>query len=92
MRLIGASNLNIRIPFIIEGLLLGALGSIIPIIMTIYGYISLYQRFNGQLFSPFIKLIPPTPFVYTTSLLLLGIGIVVGMFGSWRAVRKHLKI
>ncbi len=92
MRLIGASNLNIRIPFIIEGLLLGALGSIIPIIMTIYGYISIYQKFNGQLFSPFIKLIPPTPFVYTTSLLLLGIGIIVGMFGSWRAVRKHLKI
>lgn len=92
MRLIGASNLNIRIPFIIEGLLLGALGSIIPILMTIYGYDMLYQRFGGQLFSPFIKLIPPTPFVYTTSLILLGIGVLVGMFGSWRAVRKHLKI
>lgn len=92
MRLIGASNLNIRIPFIIEGLLLGALGSIIPILMTIYGYGALYQRFGGQLFSPFIKLIPPTPFVYTTSLILLGIGVLVGMFGSWRAVRKHLKI
>ena len=92
MRLIGASNLNIRIPFIIEGLLLGALGSIIPIIATIYGYSTLYSNFNGQLFSPFIKLIPPTPFIYTTSLILLGIGIIVGMFGSWRAVRKHLKI
>ncbi len=92
MRLIGASNLNIRIPFIIEGLLLGALGAIIPIIMTIYGYVSVYQHFDGHLFSPFIKLIPPTPFVYTISLLLLGIGVLVGMFGSWRAVRKHLKI
>ena len=92
MRLIGASNLNIRVPFIIEGLLLGALGSIIPIIITIYGYETLYSSFNGQLFSPFIKLIPPTPFVYTTSLVLLGIGILVGMFGSWRAVKKHLKI
>ena len=92
MRLIGASNLNIRIPFIIEGLLLGALGSIIPIILTIYGYNTIYHNFDGQLFSPFIKLIPPTPFVYTISLLLLGIGIIVGMFGSWRAVRKHLKI
>jgi len=92
MRLIGASNLNIRIPFIIEGLILGALGAIIPIIGTIYGYNAIYTNFNGQLFSPFIKLIPPAPFVYTISLILLGIGILVGMFGSWRAVRKHLKI
>ena len=92
MRLIGASNLNIRIPFIIEGLLLGALGSIIPILTTIYGYNALYRNFDGHLFSPFIKLIEPVPFVYTTSLILLGIGIAVGMFGSWRAVRKYLKI
>ena len=92
MRLIGASNLNIRIPFIIEGLLLGLLGSIIPVALTIYGYNSLYHHFNGQLFSPFIKLVEPVPFVYYTSLILVGIGILVGMFGSWRAVRKHLKI
>ncbi len=92
MRLIGASNLNIRVPFIIEGLILGALGAIIPIILTIYGYNAIYTNFNGQLFSPFIKLLAPTPFVYTISLSLLGIGVLVGMFGSWRAVRKHLKI
>ena len=92
MRLIGASNLNIRIPFIIEGLLLGALGSIVPILLTIYGYTALYKNFDGHLFSPFIKLIKPVPFIYTTSLILLVIGVAVGMFGSWRAVRKHLKI
>ncbi len=92
MRLVGASNLNIKIPFIFEGLLLGALGSVIPIIITIYGYTALYGHFNGQLFSPFIKLVPATPFVYYLSLILLCIGILVGMFGSWRAVRKHLKI
>lgn len=92
MRLVGASNLNIKIPFIIEGLFLGMIGSIIPIVATIYGYVALYENFDGQLFSPFIKLIKPDPFVYTISLVLLAIGILVGMFGSWKAVRKHLKI
>ena len=93
MRLVGASNVSIKIPFVIEGLFLGFLGSIIPIIITIYGYMSLYDFFGGKLFSSSLaKLIEPTPFVYLASLLLMIIGILVGMFGSWRAVRKYLKI
>lgn len=92
MRLVGASNINIKIPFIFEGLFLGIIGAIIPIIATTYGYLALYENFNGQLFSPFIKLIKPEPFMYQVSGVLLLIGIAVGMFGSWRAVRKHLKI
>lgn len=92
MRLVGASNVTIKIPFMIEGLFLGILGSIVPIVITTYGYMSLYKNFNGQLFSPFIKLISPTPFIYYVSGILLLIGVLVGMFGSWRAVRRHLKI
>lgn len=92
MRLVGASNTNIKIPFIIEGLLLGILGSIIPIILTTYGYSALYSNFDGQLFSPFIKLIEPQPFIFQISGVLIIIGMLVGMFGSWRAVRKYLKI
>ena len=92
MRLVGASNINIKIPFIFEGLFLGILGSIIPIVATIYGYVAIYENTGGQLFSPLIKLIEPQPFVYATSLILVAIGILVGMFGSWRAVRKYLKI
>ena len=93
MRLVGASNISIKIPFVIEGLFLGLLGSIVPIVITIYGYISLYDFFGGKLFSSSLaKLIEPSPFVYLASLLLVIIGILVGMFGSWRAVRKYLKI
>lgn len=92
MRLIGASNLNIRIPFIIEGLILGLLGSIVPVFCLIYGYNAFYMETKGHLFSNFIKLIKPIPFIYTTSFLLVLIGILVGMFGSWRAVKKYLKI
>lgn len=92
MRLVGASNMNIKIPFILEGLFLGIIGSIIPIIITTYGYEMLYSNFDGQLLSPFIKLIEPTPFIYYVSGVLLLIGMLVGMFGSSRAVRKFLKI
>lgn len=92
MRLVGASNISIKVPFVIEGLFLGLIGSIIPIIITIYGYSSLYKFFDGKLFSTLAKLIEPTPFVYLASLLLAIIGVLVGMFGSWQAVKKYLKI
>lgn len=92
MRLVGASNINIKLPFMFEGLILGILGSIIPIIITIYGYTALYNHFDGQLFTQFIKLINPGSFVYLVSLVLLAIGMIVGMFGSYKAVRKYLKI
>lgn len=92
MRLVGASNINIKIPFILEGLLLGILGSIVPILLTIIGYRAIYDHFNGVLFSQLIKLVKPEPFIYFISLVLLGIGMVVGMVGSARAVKKYLKI
>ena len=92
MRLVGASNINIKIPFIFEGLFLGILGSIIPIVATILSYDALYKHFNGQIGSPFIQLITPLPFTYFISIILLIIGVLVGMFGSLGAVKKHLKI
>jgi len=92
MRLVGAGNLTIKMPFVVEGMILGAIGSIIPILLVIYGYFAIYRHFGGQLFSPLIRLITPEPFIYLVSLIVLVIGILVGMIGSYRAVRKYLKI
>ena len=44
MRLVGASNSYIKLPFFFEGIILGFLGSILPIFMSCYGYIYLYQN------------------------------------------------
>lgn len=92
MRLVGASNFTIKTPFIIEGMILGTFGSIVPIIITTYGYMAFYKHFNGYLFSELIKLVSPEPFIYQVSLIVLGIGILVGMIGSAGAVRRFLKI
>lgn len=91
-RLVGASNFSIKQPFVIEGLLIGLIGSIIPILVTIYGYVALYDKTGGKIFSQFIRLIKPFPFVFEVSGVLVVIGIIVGMIGSSSAVRKYLKI
>lgn len=92
MRLVGASNITIKLPFLFEGFIIGVVGSIIPICITIYGYVILYSRMHGKLFSNMIMLIKPYPFVFNISLILLGIGALVGMYGSIKAVRKYLKV
>ncbi len=92
MRLVGASNFTIKTPFIVEGMILGVFGSIIPIIISTYGYLVFYNHFDGYLFSELIQLIKPEPFMYMTSLIVLVIGILVGMIGSASAVKKYLKV
>lgn len=92
MRLVGTSNYAIKLPFIFEGLFLGIIGSIIPIIVTIYGYIIAYSKLDGHLFSKMISLVKPFSFVLYVSLILVVIGGIVGVFGSYKAVRKYLKV
>ena len=92
MRLVGISNFVIKLPFVIEGLFLGIFGSIIPIIASIWGYTIMYDELEGHLFTNLIKMIEPFPFTIYLSLILLVVGAVVGMIGSYTTVRKYLKI
>lgn len=93
MRVVGASNLTIKNPFIIEGFIIGVLGSIIPVIATIYGYTAFYNGLDdGHLMTVWLEFIDPHPFIFVVSLIIVAIGALVGMFGSSRAVRKYLKV
>lgn len=92
MRLVGTSNTVIKLPFIFEGLFLGILGSIIPILVTIYGYVFFYDKLDGKMFTDIFTLVKPYNFVWQVSGVLIIIGALVGMYGSYKAVRKYLKI
>ena len=92
MRLVGTSNYAIKLPFIFEGLFLGIIGSIIPIILTVSGYIIAYSKLDGHLFSKMVSLVKPFSLVLYVSIVLVIIGALVGVIGSYKAVRKYLKV
>ncbi|KOS66697.1 cell division protein FtsX [Lysinibacillus contaminans] len=92
MKLVGASNSFVRIPFVLEGMWLGVLGSIIPIAVVITLYHNVYKNIAPRLQGEFIQLLEFSPLVYQVSGLLLLIGVLIGVWGSFMSVRKFLKI
>jgi cell division transport system permease protein len=91
MRNVGARNGYIRSPFLVEGIVIGILGSIIPILLTIFGYIYLYDLLGGIFLTEVFTLLPPHPFVLQLSLGLLILGVIVGFIGSYISVTKYLR-
>ncbi|MDO4500439.1 MAG: permease-like cell division protein FtsX [Erysipelotrichaceae bacterium] len=90
MKNVGATNGYIRGPFMVEGVIIGILGSIIPIACMIAGYLYLYNMSNGVILGVF-TLTNPKPFLYYLCAVLAGIGIVVGYIGSFLSVNKLLR-
>lgn len=93
MKLVGASFAHVTVPFLIEGLIIGILGSVGPILFTIYGYQFLYELFGGVLVIPMLQMATPFPMVYELGVLMGIISIIVSLLGSFFAVIKYsLKI
>lgn len=92
MRLVGTSNIVIKLPFIFEGFILGLIGAILPIVITIFGYSYFYDVLDGKIYTDLLTLVKPCDIVYISSFVLAIIGSLVGVFGSIKAVRRYLKI
>lgn len=93
MRYIGASESRIKAPFYLQGAFIGFLGAIISFIIAGFGYNYMYTRLEGDL-SEYMGVLELVP-VPQMLLVLLGVfllyGIVLGILGSFFAIRKYLK-
>ncbi|UOQ45743.1 permease-like cell division protein FtsX [Halobacillus salinarum] len=92
MKLVGATNGFIRWPFFIEGMLLGVLGSIIPIAGVVSAYYYLYYHLRDRIQFDFVHLLPFNPFAWQLAAIILAIGAFIGIWGSVMSVRKFLKV
>ena len=91
MRTIGATNGFIRAPFMVEGMLIGFFGSLIPVVLGMVGYARIYDVLGGVLLSEIFALRPVFPFIYQLGYLLVLLGISVGLVGSFISVTRHLR-
>ena len=91
MRQVGASNSYIRQPFLIEGVFIGLIGAIVPVLLTIFGYRYVYNALDGQLVSAMLGLLPVYPFGFMVAGFLVIVAILVGLVGSLLSVNKYLR-
>lgn len=92
MKLVGATNGFVRIPFLLEGIWLGVLGSIIPMVVISISYYKLYESWSPKLQDELFQLLHVTPFIFQLNGLILFMGVFIGAWGSFMSVRKFLKV
>lgn len=92
MRMVGASNGFIRCPFIVEGLVLGVLGSLLAFIIEWGLYSLLLNKVMSGVASTLISLVPFSAVMWPLLIAFLGVGILVGIFGGSSAIRNYLKV
>ncbi len=94
MRLMGASDFFIRSPFVVEGVVIGIVGAVIPLIILVFSYGSIISYIDKkfELFSSWITFLGVGEIFSVLVPICLLIGIGVGFLGSFITVHKHLDI
>lgn len=91
MKLVGATNMFIRWPFFVEGALIGAVGSVVTVALLFVGYGQLVTTLQSDITLAF-KLVPLQEVDLELACLLIGLGILIGIWGSTMSIRKFLKV
>ena len=92
MKMVGAGNFFIRCPFVVEGLVLGLTGGAIAFFVQWGIYELLCEKAMSSMLSNFVSLVPFSVLMWPVLIIFVGIGLIVGVFGSNIAIRNYLKV
>ena len=94
MKYIGATDFFVRAPFVFEGIIIGAVGAGIPllIIYAIYNNVLNLLTSKFPALTGFLNFVPVSDVFRTLVPVAFALGIGIGFFGSFTTVRKHLRV
>ena len=94
MKYIGATDFFVRSPFVIEGMMIGVIGSLIPvgIIYVLYNKIIEYIMIKFSILTRLLAFLPVETIFKTLLPASVILGVGIGFLGSIVTVRKHLRV
>ncbi|KAI4442929.1 ABC transporter permease [Schaedlerella arabinosiphila] len=94
MKYIGAKDFVVRSPFVIEGLIIGLVGAVLPLALlyVLYGKAVAYIMEKFSILTNIIDFLPVLKVYHYLLPIGLGLGVGIGFLGSYFTVRKHLKV
>ncbi|MBO5154979.1 MAG: permease-like cell division protein FtsX [Eubacterium sp.] len=94
MKLIGATDFFVRAPFVVEGILIGLIGSALPLALlyVMYSRLIVYIMEKFNFLSSLMNFLPVSTVFRTLVPIALVLGVGIGFLGSFTTTRKHLKV
>ncbi|MCI7131786.1 MAG: permease-like cell division protein FtsX [Lachnospiraceae bacterium] len=94
MKLIGATDFFVRAPFVVEGILIGLIGSALPLALlyVMYSRLIVYIMEKFNFLSSLMNFLPVRVVFRTLTPIALLLGVGIGFIGSFTTIRKHLKV
>ena len=94
MKLIGATDFLVRAPFVVEGFLIGLIGSALPLMLlySMYSRLIVYIMNKFNFLSSLLSFLPANEVFKVLTPVALALGVGIGFLGSFVTTRKHLKV
>lgn len=90
MKYVGATNAFIRLPFLLEGMILGLIGAALAAVALYYAYAALLYEVHQML--AFLYLVPHYPFIFIIGGILIVSGMLIGAIGSAISLSRYMDV